>query len=139
MGFINAVSLLVVFSLVFFNEIADAVPSDRENITGNGGTFTSPSNVTGESDNHTSIHHRIKKAAKEIKNHTNTNIDSSVRPILDKKALAGQENNADAFKNILQQLQVKRGMKMQDLKVLLLKLGLQDCSRDSKVKIIQDF
>ena len=130
MDFVNAVSLLVVFSLVLIQ--TEAVLPNRENITANGNiTFTRPSNVTGgESNNHTVIP-QIRNTTKEIQNHTNTNTESPTEPILDKKIPSGQEDHGETFKNILQTLNLERGIEMQDLNVLLQKLGVDDCSRPS--------
>ena len=136
MSFPNAVSL-VVFSLVLIP--TEAVRPYRENATSNVNiTFTLSSNVTGESMNQTVISQNA-NTTKDIKNHKNSNIETPTKPILDKKARP--ESYTKAYKNILQELQLERGMKMQDLNVLLQKLGMQDCSRrtNNRVKQYQIF
>ena len=133
MGFLNAVSLLVVFS--FFQ--TEAVLPSRENITSNGNvTLTSSSNVTGERINQTVIP-QIKNTTKEIQNHTKSNTESASEPILEKKTPFGRENYGETYKNILHTLNLEHGIKMQDLNVLLLKLGLHNCSRRSSHRVKQ--
>ena len=136
MGFVNAVSLLVVFSLCLLIQ-TEAVPSNRENVTANSNITLNhaSSNATGETTNH-SVTLQSLNATMEIQNHTIFKNESRIQTTHDQTA-PKQENYGETFKNILQTLQLERGMKIQDLNVLLKKLGI--CSNQTKVKSISDF
>ena len=135
MGFLSAVSLSLVFSLVFLIQ-TEAVPGNRDNFTADGSTTLShvSGNVTGESNNHTVI---PQSANTTIQNHTNFNNESRTQHTLDKTALSGQENYGETYKNISQALQLEQGMKMKDLNVLLQKLGIHNCSRQTNHTVNQ--
>lgn len=136
MGFLTAVSLLVVFSLCLLIQ-TEAVPSNRGNVTANGNITLNhvSSNATGETTNRPVTLQSLNNT-KEIQNHAISKNESRIQSTHDQIA-PEQENYGGTFKNILQTLQLERGMKIQDLNVLLKKLGI--CSRQTKVKTISDF
>ena len=137
MGFLDAVSLLVVFSLCLLIQI-EAVPTNRENITANGNVTLNhaSSNVTGGSTNHSDSLKNLNPTM-EMQNHTISKNESRIQPTHNQTALPGQETYSEIFNDILQTLQLEHGIKAQDLHVLLRKLGI--CSRDAtKVKTISD-
>lgn len=137
MGFLNAVSLLVVFSLCLLIQ-TEAVPSNRENTTANGNITLNhvSSNVTGGSTNHSDSLQNLNPTM-EMQNHTISKNESRIQPTRNQTGLSGQETYSETFNNILQTLQLEHGIKVQDMHVLLKKLGI--CSRDTtKVKTISD-
>lgn len=132
MGILDAVALWAVFSLGCFIQ-TKAVPIDRENITAYGNITLSPSssNVTGEKNNHSKIISRSANTTnpKEIKIDTKSNPRSHNQQMLHNTA------PGKIYKGILQTLQLKDGMKIKDIDMLLHKLGLKDCSRQTKHKV----
>lgn len=142
MSFLNAASLLVVFSLGCVLTETEAVPSDRLNVTVYGNTTHASSSANNTKESHDiTIPHKLVNITEEVQNHTDP--ESRNQQTRSKTALSGQENYGGIYKRILQTMKLDRKMEKQDLIVVLQKFGMHDCSRQSnykhKVKTILNF
>ena len=126
MAFLDVVSLLVVFSLPLINQ-TEAVPSNGENVTADGNITHLSSNNNRESNNYTIPLTRV-NTTKETQNHTDSNTASRNQHKLDKR----KNNYGTAFNSILKTLALEHGMKVENLDILLQRLGVKDCSRHSR-------
>ena len=139
MGFLNAVSLLVVFFLGFSKQ-TEAVPANKENVTAHGNTTLTPisSNVTGGSINQTFISQTL-NTTRENENRTNYNIESVVQPTSRATAFPEYMSYGETYKSILHTLQLDHGLKVQNLNILLQKLGTNNCSKQTKHKVKKQY